>query len=99
MSAERCRRPGRPGPGACPTPIWQRTDHGGDREALRRVENGGIKAAEKAPRKAEVLCLMTEHPGFFALWIIFFTGSAPAHTGREQNFFGEIFVFRFTNRL
>ena len=42
---------------------------------------------------------MTEHLSFFALWIIFFTGSAPAHTGREQNFFEEIFIFRFTNRL
>lgn len=32
---------------------------------LRRIENGGIKAAEKAPPKAEGLCHLTEPFNFF----------------------------------
>ena len=37
----------------------------GDRDDLRRVQGGGIKAAEKAPRTAEGLCHLTEPLNFF----------------------------------
>ena len=40
-------------------------DYGGDRDDLRCVQGGGIEAAEKAPRTAEGLCLMTESLNFF----------------------------------
>ena len=39
-------------------------DDGGDRSDLY-LQNGGIKATEKATRKAGKLCLMTGLPGFF----------------------------------
>ena len=41
------------------------TDDGGDRSDLRHLQNGGIKATEKAARKAGKLCLMTGLPSFF----------------------------------
>ena len=42
---------------------------------------------------------MTELPSSFVLWIIFFTGVALVHFGREQNFFEQFFDFWFTNRF
>ena len=65
MSAESRRWSGRPGPGSCRAPIWPGIDYGGDRDDLRRVQSGGIKAAEKAPRTVEGLCQMTEPLNFF----------------------------------
>lgn len=41
------------------------TDNGGDRSDLWHLQNGGIKAAEKATRKAGKLCLMTGLLSFF----------------------------------
>ena len=46
----------------------QGIDHGGDRDDLRRVQGGGIKAAEKAPRTAEGLCHLTEPLNFLFFW-------------------------------
>lgn len=68
-----------------------------DREALRHLENGGIKAAEKAPGKAEELCHMTGLPSFFLSLGLLFISSALVHTGWEQNFFQRFFIFWFTN--
>ena len=68
-----------------------------DREALRHLENGGIKAAEKAPRKAEELCHMTGLPSFFLSLGLLFISSALVHTGWEQNFFQRFSIFWFTN--
>ena len=41
------------------------TDNGGDRSNLWHLQNGSIKATEKAARKAGKLCLMTGLPSFF----------------------------------
>ena len=41
------------------------TDNGGDRSDLWHLQNGSIKATEKAARKAGKLCLMTGLPSFF----------------------------------
>ena len=65
--------------------------------ALRHLENGGIKAAEKAPRKAEELCHMTGLPSFFLSLGLLFISSALVHTGWEQNFFQRFSIFWFTN--
>ena len=51
--------------GTCGTSIWQRSDYGGDRRGFRCVQNGGIKAAEKTPRKEEEPCHVTELLIFF----------------------------------
>ena len=40
-------------------------DDGGDRSDLWHLQNGSIKATEKAARKAGKLCLMTGLPSFF----------------------------------
>ena len=40
-------------------------ERGGDRSDLWHLQNGGIKATEKAARKAGKLCLMTGLPSFF----------------------------------
>ena len=40
-------------------------DNGGDRSDLWHLQNGGIKATEKAAQKAGKLCLMTGLPSFF----------------------------------
>ena len=40
-------------------------DDGGDRSDLWHLQNGGIKATEKATQKAGKLCLMTGLPSFF----------------------------------
>ena len=47
------------------------TDNGGDRSNLWHLQNGGIKAAEKAARKAGKLCLMTGLPSFFEKFLVF----------------------------
>ena len=39
-------------------------ERGGDWSDLRHLQNGGIKATEKATQKAGKLCLMTGLPGF-----------------------------------
>ena len=41
------------------------TDDGGDRSDLWHLQNGGIKATEKATQKTGKLCLMTGLPSFF----------------------------------
>ena len=41
------------------------TDNGGDRSDLWHLQNGSIKATEKAARKTGKLCLMTGLPSFF----------------------------------
>ena len=46
-------------------------DDGGDRSDLRHLQNGGIKATEKAARKAGKLCLMTGLPSFFEKFSVF----------------------------
>ena len=88
---------GRPGAKPDRPALWSGADHGGDREALRHLENGGIKAAEKAPRKAEELCHMTGLPSFFLSLGLLFISSALVHTGWEQNFFQRFSIFWFTN--
>ena len=40
-------------------------EHGGDRSDLWHLQNGSIKATEKATQKAGKLCLMTGLPSFF----------------------------------
>ena len=51
-------------------------DIGGDRSDLRHLQNGGIKATEKATRKAGKLCLMTGIPGFFEkFFVLWFTNA------------------------
>ena len=40
-------------------------ERGGDRSDLWHLQNGGIKATEKAAQKAGKLCLMTGLPSFF----------------------------------
>ena len=47
------------------------TDNGGDRSDLWYLQNGGIKAAEKATRKAGKLCLMTGLLSFFEKFSVF----------------------------
>ena len=46
-------------------------DDGGDWSDLWHLQNGGIKATEKAARKAGKLCLMTELPSFFEKFLVF----------------------------
>ena len=46
------------------------TDNGGDRSDLY-LQNGGIKATEKATQKAGKLCLMTGLPSFFEKFLVF----------------------------
>ena len=45
------------------------TDDGGDRSDLRHLQNGGIKATEKAVPKVRGFCLMTGSSDFFGLQI------------------------------
>ena len=47
------------------------TDNGGDRSDLWHLQNGSIKATEKAARKAGKLCLMTGLPSFFEKFSVF----------------------------
>ena len=47
------------------------TDNGGDRSDLRHLQNGGIKATEKATCKTGKLCLMTGLPSFFEKFSVF----------------------------
>ena len=47
------------------------TDNGGDRSDLWHLQNGGIKATEKATQKAGKLCLMTGLPSFFEKFLVF----------------------------
>ena len=52
------------------------TDDGGDRSDLWHFQNGGIKATEKAARKAGKLCLMTGLPSFFEkISVLWFTNT------------------------
>ena len=46
-------------------------DDGGDRSDLRHLQNGGIKATEKATQKTGKLCLMTGLPSFFEKFLVF----------------------------
>ena len=46
-------------------------DDGGDRSDLRHLQNGGIKATEKATQEAGKLCLMTGLPSFFEKFLVF----------------------------
>ena len=46
-------------------------DDGGDRSDLWHLQNGGIKATEKATQKAGKLCLMTGLPSFFEKFLVF----------------------------
>ena len=51
-------------------------DNGGDRSDLRYLQNGSIKATEKAARKAGKLCLMTGLPSFFEkISVLWFTNA------------------------
>ena len=43
-------------------------DNGGDRSDLRHLQNGGIKATEKATQKIREFCLMTELSNFLSFW-------------------------------
>ena len=47
------------------------TDDGGDRSDLWHLQNGGIKATEKATQKTGKLCLMTGLPSFFEKFLVF----------------------------
>ena len=67
MSAESRRHAGHPGPGSHRTPIWQKPDHGRDRDDLRCIEGGGIKVSEKAPRTDVGLCHETESYKIFPI--------------------------------
>ena len=46
-------------------------DDGGDRSDLWHLQNGGIKATEKATQEAGKRCLMTGLPGFFEKFSVF----------------------------
>ena len=51
-------------------------DDGGDRSDLWHLQNGGIKATEKATQKAGKLCLMTGLPSFFEKFFVFWFTNA-----------------------
>lgn len=51
------------------SPLRRGADHGGDRPDLRHLQNGGIKATEKAVPKVRGFCLMTGSSDFFGLQI------------------------------
>ena len=46
-------------------------EHGGDRSDLWHLQNGGIKATEKATQKTGKLCLMTGLPSIFEKFLVF----------------------------